>query len=171
MRPTVLIPFLLIAVFPVAADVYRYTDDKGVVHYTDKPPAKDAKPAELPKLQTYKPSVPAAATDSSGATVEAKAPVAALRIVSPQPEETIRDAEGKISIVLATELQPGQGLVYYLDGKAQNREPTPSTGYLVTGAERGEHQLSAAGVGDDGRELARAAPVTVFMMPSVVRKR
>lgn len=167
---------ILSALIPSAfAEVYRWTDDKGVIHYTDKPPAKDAKPATLPALQTYKPAA-SADTPSSPSTPSASpdgeaAPVSGIRIASPQPEETIRDPEGKISIVVATELQPGQGLVYYLDGKAQNAEPTPSTGYLVTGAERGEHQVAAAIVSAEGRELARSAPVTLFMMPSVIRKR
>ena len=162
MRP--LLCFLLVLLWlPVSADVYRWTDDKGVVHYTDKPPAGNAKPVELPKLQTYKPSAastraPAAAPDDAAA-----APVAAsnIAIVTPQPEETIRDSEGKVSVVVNATVETGQGLVYYLDGKAQN-EPTPSTGYLMLGVERGEHQISAALVASDGRELARAGPVKFY---------
>ena len=171
MRLTALIPLVLMAAFPAVADVYRYTDDKGVVHYTDKPPAKDSKPAELPQLQTYKPTVPTAAPSVPDTTATAAAPSSGIRIASPQANETVRDAEGKLSIVVAASLQPGEGLIYFLDGKAQNGEPTASTGYLVTGVERGEHQVSASLVGDDGKELARAAPVTIFMMPPVVRKR
>ncbi len=161
MRP--LLCFLLVLLWlPVSADVYRWTDDKGVVHYTDKPPAGNAKPVELPKLQTYKPG----ATPAPSATPDddaAAAPVAAssIAIVTPQPEETIRDSEGKVSVVVNAAVETGQGLVYYLDGKAQN-EPTPSTGYLLLGVERGEHQISAALVAADGRELARAGPVKFY---------
>ena len=41
----------LIFALPAAAEVYRWVDENGVVHYTDKPPAPGAEPAKLPKLQ------------------------------------------------------------------------------------------------------------------------
>jgi len=156
------------------ADIFRWTDAQGVIHYTDKAPDKDARPATLPPLQSYSPapSAPVSPVSSSGESdTTGTAAAAMVRVSSPQADETIRDAEGKISVVLAVELQPGQGLVYFLDGKAQNPEPTPSTGFLLVGVERGEHQLSAAIVDADGRELARSSQVTVFMMPSVIRRR
>lgn len=173
MRLTALVPLVLLAALAAHADVYRWTDDKGVVHYTDKPPSKDAKPVELPQLQTYKPGAPVEPVAGAAVEPEAKpaTPAGPARITAPLPEETIRDAEGKVSIAVEVDLQPGEGMVYYLDGKAQNPEPTPSTGYLLNGVERGEHQVGAAVVDANGRERVRAKPVTIFVMPPQVRKR
>src|SRR5690242_19267107 len=34
--------------------VYKWVDEKGVIHYTDKPPTQNATPAKLPPLQTFR---------------------------------------------------------------------------------------------------------------------
>ena len=70
-----------------------------------------------------------------------------------------------MSVNVSGEVQSGQGLVYYLDGTAQNTAPTPSTAYLLTGVERGEHSIAVALVGADGQEVARSAAVTIHMKP------
>lgn len=172
-RPIVLLLSLFSVIGLARADVYRWTDAQGVIHYTDQPPAKDAKPVELPKLQTYRaaPPGPAAAPAPIVEADEPAAASAALRIVAPQPEETIRDVEGRIPVSLSAALQPGEGLIYLLDGQPQSAEPTQALGTVFSGVERGQHEISAILLGADGRERGRAKPVTVFVMPSVIRKR
>jgi hypothetical protein len=149
-----------------ADDVFRWVDDKGVVHFSDKPPAPDAKPVQLPQLQTFKSGTPPPLPPS---TSTGAAPVAAagseVSIVAPAQEETIRDAEGHVSVSVNAQLPPGCGLVYYLDGAAQNAAATPSTAFLLNGVERGEHQIAVAMVAVDGHELARSGSVTIFMKP------
>lgn len=147
--------------FAALADVYRWVDKDGVVHYSDKAPTPDAKPAELPQLQTYRPgSPPPLAAEPAKA---AAAVPASLSITSPAQEETIRDTDGKFTVTVAAALGNGEGLVYYLDGAAQNSTPTPSQAFLFSGVDRGEHQLAVAQVGADGHEIARSAAVTIFM--------
>lgn len=165
---------LLLACFSLAAaaaEVYRWVDKDGVVHYSDKPLAAEAKPVPLPPLQTYKAGTsPPLFTPAPAAGAPAPAAAAgAIAITAPGPEETIRNGEGKLMVAVAAEVKDGQGLVYYLDGGAQNATPTPSTQYLYTGVERGQHSVGVALVGADGKELARAAPVTVYFMPPQVK--
>ncbi|MCK9194239.1 MAG: DUF4124 domain-containing protein [Nevskia sp.] len=168
MRIATLIILAAVAL-PASAEVYRWTDAKGVVHYTDKPPAADAKPVELPPLQTF--SAGPAAAPSAPDTAAAPVPTH-IAITEPTPAATIRDPEGNVSVVVDGAVDSGQGLIYLLDGKPQNAPPTPSSAYLITGVERGEHQISASLVDANGHELARAAAVTIFMMPSpVIRRR
>ncbi|WP_293370231.1 DUF4124 domain-containing protein [Nevskia sp.] len=158
---------LLLNLLPAHAEVYRWTDDKGVVHYGDKPPKEGVKPVELPPLQTYSPSAttaPAAAREPANPALPTKS---SLRIVSPVNDDTLRDAAQSISMTVDAALQPGQGLLFFLDGVQQNKVATPSSAWLFENVERGEHQLGAAIVAADGREIVRAAPVTVHMKPPV----
>jgi hypothetical protein len=156
----------------VATEIYRWVDNKGVVHYSDKPLAPSDKPAELPHLQTYAHGanpggLPPARSEN--AAPPPKRQGGALAIVAPAPDETIRDAEGKFTVTVAANPKEGEGLIYYLDGTAENAEPTPSTAYLYSGVERGDHSVAAALLGADGKELERAT-VNVHVMPPTVKK-
>jgi hypothetical protein len=149
----------------VQADVYRWTDPNGVVHYADKPLVPEAKPATLPALQTYQAGSPPPLIGAGAA-----APAAAgISISAPAAEEIIRDANGRLTIEVAATPAAGQGVIYYLDGTAQNSTPTPSTALLLNTVARGTHVISAALVDAGGHELARAAPVTITVKPSPAR--
>lgn len=167
---------LLVLSLPLAAkdEVYRWVDAEGVVHYGAKPPKKDAKPADLPPLQTYKAGaapVPSAAGVASASPPPRASSGAAfeLSIGAPVDGETFRDPQGIVPItVLASPALPdGVGYVFYLDGVAQNRSPWAAPGYTFTEVERGEHSISVAAVTRDGTELKRSAPVRIFQMPPI----
>lgn len=165
---------LLLASLPAVAGVYRWTDDKGVVHYSDAAPSPTAKPADLPALQTFDSKslakgAPVGSVGSSSDT-QAAAPAAAPAastgsrpvITSPENEATLRDTSGQITV--SVNAPDGSSLVYYLDGTAQS-DPTPSTSFLIENVERGTHTLEVATVGSNGKEIARSAKVTVYYMP------
>jgi hypothetical protein len=168
MRILPLLIALLLAV-PALADVYRWTDKDGVIHYTDTPPVPGAKPVELPALQTFKPDAPPpllAPVDPAAA-----GPVKpTIVITAPAAEDTIRDAEGKVPVSVTATMNSGDGIIYLLDGTPQNAKPTPSTALLLSGIERGEHHVGALLVDATGKTLATAAPVTVYLMPPTVRR-
>lgn len=168
---------MLFALLPpslAAAEVYRWVDKNGVVHYADKPQAPDAKPAALPPLQTFKagstPALDPVGGDAASNANTAPADTSSLRINSPAAGETIRDAQGEFTVAVAAAPAPGQAFVYYLDGAPQNAAPTPSTALLFTGVERGTHTLSVARVDAGGHELGRSPPVTIFMKPPTAIK-
>jgi hypothetical protein len=145
----------------VQADVYRWTDKNGVVHYADKPLVPEAKPADLPNLQTYQAGSPPPLIDLA-ATPPARG---LINISSPASGASIDDADG-LTIEVATEMADGQGVVYYLDGAAQNKTPTPSTALLISSLKPGAHTVTAALVDTSGHELARAAPVKISVKPA-----
>ncbi|HEU0198149.1 MAG TPA: DUF4124 domain-containing protein [Nevskiaceae bacterium] len=152
---------------PASAQVYRWTDAQGVVHYSGTPHTRGETPATLPKLQTFSPKDhddPLA--QYAGHT--AVAPAAVPRVVSPSDGATIRVAAAQIPVTVQATLAPGQGLVYYVDGKAQNTVPTSATDMEVAGLWRGTHHISVAVVGASGGVVARSAPVTVYMKQPVV---
>jgi hypothetical protein len=158
----------------VAGEIYRWVDNKGVVHYSDKPLAPSDKPAELPHLQTYShAATPPGFTPPPPVSSAAPAAVAnhgGLSITAPAQDETIRDPEGKFTVTVSTSLKNGQGLIYYLDSTAENQESTLSTAFLYARVDRGEHTVAVALVDADGHELERTAPVTVHIMPPTVKK-
>jgi hypothetical protein len=161
---------LVLAATAAAADVYRWVDDKGVVHYGDKPQHPGDQPVALPQLQTYKsgtapPGFDNSADASSSANPKVPAAATSIAITAPEADETIRDADGKVQVNVSGQPGHGQGLVYYLDGTAQNEAPTSATSYLMSGVERGDHNIAVALVGTDGQELSRSAAVTIHMMP------
>ncbi|MBA4284339.1 MAG: hypothetical protein C0434_02250 [Xanthomonadaceae bacterium] len=164
---------LLLNLLPADAEVYRWVDENKVVHYGDKPPKEGVRPVELPPLQTYSPAaaaVPSAAASggSDGAAAPPPPPKGGIRIVSPAPDDTIRDASAGIGMTVDVALQPGEGLLFFLDGVQQNKVATLSSAWLFEHVERGEHQLGVAIVAANGREVLRAAPVTVHVKPPIV---
>ncbi len=151
--------WLLLTLIPAAAEVYRWTDDKGVIHYGDKPPADNAKPVQLPPLQTYSPSAPqrpTAATSAAGMPIDSVPPK--IRIASPAPDETVRDAGQRLSVSVDVELKPTQGLLYFPrrnpaeqathgvdglpDGKCRTRRAQHHSGRGVGGWQAAESQRS-----------------------------
>ena len=168
---------LLLCLLPglSAAEVYRWTDKDGVVHYTDKPPTRDAKPAQLPPLQTISGGMGAGAAgfgSSPAQNVQAgAAPAFGLSIISPRGEETLRDAsrEVTVSVALRQPLPEGGGLIYYLDGNAQNVPAIQSLSYTMGEVERGAHVLSVAAVDGAGKEIGRSPPVIVHLKPPTAK--
>lgn len=167
MRHVMLLLVLLLCIPSAYAEVYKWVDEKGVVHYTDKPPSEQAKPADLPPLQTYRGGdVPKLKPSAVEAKPKPKAPTGALDLVILQPaaEETLRDNEGNVAVTVgvAPGMQPGHRVVYYLDGVPQAL-PTEALSYVVTNVERGTHTVSASVIDGTGQEIAATAPVTFHM--------
>lgn len=158
-----------------ASDVYRHVDKDGVVHYTDQPPSKNAKPLELPPVQVIGPLVapePKTRSKSSraGSVSASVSQDFSLRIVTPTPDQTFRgdDRRLQVGVSLSEALPEGHGLFYLLDGSPQNRAPSRDLNFTLTGVERGEHLVSVVVVNARGSEIARAGPVIVHMKPPTV---
>lgn len=168
---------LLALAMPLAAkdEIYRWVDADGVIHYGSQPPTKDAKPAALPDLQTYRsgrpPVVAAPVIDKPVAPTAGSKLELALRVAAPVEDETFRDPQGlvPVSLTVTPGLPEGAGYVYYLDGVAQNKKPWLAASYTLTEVERGEHKISAAVVDRDGRELTRSGAVRIYQMPPIAR--
>ena len=131
-----------------AAQVYKWVDEDGVVHFSDQP-RPGAEEVELPRSPTPpsdQPVRPAAA-----ATAASAAPVAqqdqdpgyqSLQVVSPGPEETLWNIGGTLDVRLALQpaLQPGHQLRLYFDGAVRT---VPDTTIQLDEVYRGEHTIQA----------------------------
>ncbi|MGB0955432.1 MAG: DUF4124 domain-containing protein, partial [Panacagrimonas sp.] len=128
---------------PATAQVYRWVDKDGVVHYTDKPPQPDATPVDLPPLHRMAP-----AEEVKTEVLVDEAPVAAptpinveLEIISPEPDQTYRSAERLVPVELAlnSPLPDGYRLRYLLDGLTKADEPADALSVVLLNVARGAH--------------------------------
>lgn len=160
------------AVGPLQADeIYRWVDKNGVVHYGDRPGDASAKPAELPELQRM-PAAKSGVTRISATPTTAAAPAAArygLRLLSPQPDDTVRGAERRIEVLATTDAPVPDGYSYgfYLDGALITTSASPSA--ALTEVDRGSHLVSVALLDAAGNEVGRSDPVIVHVKPPVVK--
>lgn len=166
--------FIFLSAQALGADaVYRWVDRDGVIHYGARPPAKDAKPAALPQLQTYpsRAGQRALPLPSLDAAPKPTALIKEMRILAPVQDEIFRDPQAGISVAVAVlpALPAGAGVVFYLDGAAKNAKPMTATSTTFNNVERGEHSVGAAVVDASGKELMRAAPVTFHSKPPSAR--
>lgn len=171
MRIAFVIVSVLLSMQALSADaVYRWVDRDGVIHYGAQPPQKDAKPATLPQIQTF-PSQSGQRLPSPGAAAKSSPLIKEVRILAPVEDEIFRDPQGVVSVSVAVlpALPVGAGMVFYLDGTAQNAKPVASTSTTFNNVERGEHRVGAAVVDASGKELMRAAPVTFHAKPPSAR--
>jgi hypothetical protein len=127
-----------------AADVYRWVDRDGVVHYSDQW-QPGAEKVRIQETATYSGSRAAGSKPASTAS----APPAAtgyrsLTITSPAQEEVLWNIEGRLRVALQASpaLRGTDRVRLYLDGSAQELAPGTSSAEL-TDVFRGVHTLKA----------------------------
>jgi hypothetical protein len=166
-RPLIL---LLVGVLcaPVSAKVYKLVLPDGSVQFTDQP-QEGAEEVKLPPVQTFRPPpVPPSGSGSSGERGDAGPLYESIAVVSPRPDETLRDNTGTVDITLSLEpsLRAGHTVEILLDGKAIGSGA--GTSVSVSDVDRGTHTVSAAVKDADGNTLATAPGVTFHLKRTAV---
>jgi len=150
----------LVCASAVSATVYKWVDEKGVVHYSDQP-HPSAEQLDVKSAQTYS-SNPSASTSTSGtgaatARVESYAECALYR---PENDEVFMNTDTVVvKLRLAPNLLPGHKVAIGLDGKRQTDQPTSGTDFTLK-VERGTHSVIAVIEDESGNEICRSSPVT-----------
>ncbi|GGI82523.1 DUF4124 domain-containing protein [Shewanella gelidii] len=161
--------FLLacLAVVPIIAQatVYRWVDENGKVHYSDKP-TSNAEIVTLKENTHNKVTVPKAIDYEKDVTAQ-EAEVAVdykLSIISPEQEATIRDNDGNVDIVATTQPKPPKSALYtlYMDGKLVG-EAQHNAVFNLKNIDRGTHQFEVKMITQSGKVLASSSPRTVFL--------
>jgi len=151
---------ILILTIPTYAAIYKWTDHKGRVHYSDKP-QEGAKKIKEKDLQSYTP-VPAPDI------VERPAPEAAPRaydliaVTQPLNEDTLRNNTGTVVVTVSLEpfLQEGDRIQVILDEHPIG-EPQPGTPITLHSVDRGTHTV-AVQVKDPRGEVIGESQTVVF---------
>lgn|SRR5690606_34193584 len=158
-----------------AVTVWRWVDQNGVVHYSDRP-VDGAERIELSGPQTYPggqqglPSATAERSATSPVPQQDQAPYRRFEIVAPAQQETLWNIGGTLAVTVALEppLQPGHRLDVYLDGERRSLGAT-STQLTVPEVYRGLHTLQAVVVDEAGSEVLRSLAVTFMVQQTSIQ--
>ena len=149
----------ILAAGVVMAQAYRWVDDNGVVHYSDRP-QEGAERIELPQSSTRRAPAPARTVSrqpAAAATEEAPAAFKyeSLEISTPAAEETLWNIETILNVSLSVKpaLQTGHQIRVYLDGEPQM---VSGTSFQLEEIYRGIHNLQAEIVDEKGKLMIRS---------------
>ena len=174
MQKRTIFPLLgLLAAAGVFAEAYTWTDEQGVVHYSDRP-HPGAKTIDLGENNrrglSTRPQASAAARDDTPAESEQPPPSTgyeSLEIASPGSEETLWNIEGTLNVRLAITpaLRPGHQVRVYFDGTPQN---VSGASFTLLEVYRGEHNLQAEVLDQSGKLMIRSRPSRFYVQQNSV---
>jgi hypothetical protein len=154
----------------VASEMWRWVDERGVVHFSDRP-HPGAERVTIQPPQTF--TLPEQAPRAAPAAEEPPPPpvrqplfvYTRLSILSPAEGEVLWNIGTELNVQLAVEppLVPQHVLRVFLDGTEVENVPQGSTQFTVGGVYRGERRLRVAIADELGRELASTDPVVFFV--------
>ncbi len=176
MRTTTCIALLaLLAASASPAQVYRWVDEDGVVHYSDTPHPG----AEEIRLPESEPPPPAAEFETLRRTPPVRREQAptqqafdytSLQFASPAPEETLWNIGGQLTVRLNLQpaLRPGDQVRVYFDGQV-----FPADGLTLDLQEvwRGTHNLQAEVVNEQGELMIRSEPIRFYVHQTSILNR
>ena len=148
----------------LAATVYRWVDENGVVHYSDQP-HPNAEKLQVHAAQTYKPSSPDASAGGGGASSSSSAsssPYKGCAVVQPQDGQAYANVDS-LTVVVQTDPQLHQGDRVYvmIDGQAVNGGAPSGPQFVLSPVERGSHTAQAQ-VKDAGGAIMCQTPTVTF---------
>jgi len=154
--------FLLlgVALAAGAADIWRWKDADGVVHYSDSPvPGAEriivGGSAPQPEVATPAPQPPAAPR------AEPPRPAVAYTrcAVTQPPNDEVYFAVNSVAANLVVEpyLQPGHRIEVLLNGAVHKEWPSDALSYTFTGLYRGSYTLAARVLDANGRTVCSGA--------------
>ena len=148
----------------LAATVYRWVDEDGVVHYSDQPHA-NAEKMQVHAAQTYKSSgvdTPAATGGGNAAASAPAAPYRGCAIVQPSDGQAFANVDS-LTVVVQTDpaLHPGDKVYVSVDGQALNAGNPTGPQFVLSPVDRGTHTAQAQ-VKDSGGAVQCQTPSVTF---------
>ena len=171
-KSAIVLAIALLAASAAVADVaYRWVDDEGVVHYSDRP-REGAELVVLPAANTtsvrrYE-QAPTVETTASAAAAAAPVRYESFTVAAPGAEENLWNIEGVLSVSLALTpaLKPGHLVRVYFD----DREPQIVLGlsFQLQEVYRGVHTIQAEVIDDTGKLVMRTKHNRFYVSQSTV---
>jgi Domain of unknown function (DUF4124) len=168
--------FLLLALLVTAgafADAYTWTDEDGVVHYSDRPQPGatliELGQSNAPRPRpTTRPAATASSTDPDEEQgTQARSGYESLEIASPAAEETLWNIEATLSVTLTLTpaLKPGHQVRVYFDGTPQM---VGGTRFRLDEVYRGVHNLQAEVIDGTGKLIIRSRPSRFYVQQNTI---
>lgn len=147
--------------------VYYWTDAQGVTHFSDTPVAgksMNSKQIEIINPPANNPT-PLPPSDTDNSTQPSSSITYNLSITSPQPEQSIRNNEGRISVqnTLSPTVDEAAQLMLYVDGDSVACN-LASLSCETNNTPRGTHQLHTELISQSGKVLASSETITIYLM-------
>jgi hypothetical protein len=164
---------LAVAPAQAQAQLYKWVDEKGVTHWSDRP-VGGADRVEMPAAQGYQPAVsqprPAERSAAADPSTEAVA-YDRVEIVRPGNDETLANTGGAVELVaaLSPALAPGHRTWFVLDGQRLQDLPPAATSATVE-AFRGSHTVSFEVEDATGTIVASAPPITFHVRQTSIAR-
>lgn len=158
---------LVLAPLTVADEAYVWTDEDGVVHYTDRPipGAERIELAEPNRSRSLGTPADTADEDESGNSAPFR--YESLEVAAPGAEETLWNIDGvlNVSLRLSPPLRPGHQVRVYFDG---NPRIVSGTSFTLQEVWRGVHNLQAEVLDENGRMQIRSQTNRFYVQQSTV---
>lgn len=167
MKPWVMLLGCLLATASLAQttttrrEVWEWKDANGVTHYSDAPAPGARKIVIVGSTTTPVPPnvAPQGAKPATANGQPVPIPYARLEIWQPENGASIFGLDAKVSVRIRSEpeLQSGDRLLTYLDGKLVNDQSLYEQ--VLSGVERGSHSVTSVILDAKGNEKIRSQPV------------
>ena len=166
--------FILLALLVAAgafAEAYTWTDEDGIVHYSDRP-HPGARIIELGQTLDPRPR-PTTRPGVSASSDDTDVPVAnpgyeKLEIASPGAEETLWNIATvlNVSLELTPALKQGHQVRVYFDGTPKM---VGGTSFQLQEVYRGVHNLQAEVIDETGKLIIRSRPSRFYVQQNSIR--
>ncbi len=166
--------FILLALLVAAgalAEAYTWTDENGIVHYSDRPhPGATVFDLGVSVSPRARPT-PQRDTSSTTADEPQAAPSSgyeSLEIASPAAEETLWNIEATLNVTLALTpaLKLGHQVRVYFDGTPRM---VSGASFQIQEVYRGVHNLQAEVIDETGKLIIRSRPSRFYVQQNTVR--
>ena len=167
-RTVVVLLGIVLAPVTVADEAYVWTDENGVVNFSDRPTpgAQRIELAEPNRSRSL--ATPADPADTADTSDLVPFRYESFEVASPGAEETLWNIEGvlNVSLNLTPALQPGHQVRVYFNGDPRI---VSATSFQLQEVWRGVHNLQAEVLDENGRMLIRSRTNRFYVQQSTVR--
>ena len=162
----------LLAAASVMAQAYKWVDENGVTHYSDRP-REGAEVVELSEYtrttgaQIYRAPPEAAGDPEAAPPEEAPFRYESLSVSAPGAEETLWNIEGvlNVSLALSPGLQSGHQVRVYFDGQPRM---VSGTSFQIEEVWRGVHNIQAEVIDETGKLMIRSRTNRFYVQQTTV---
>jgi hypothetical protein len=166
MRTTLFTLICFASTVAVAATVYKWVDENGVVHYSDQP-HENAQKVELKAPQTYsspKTSAPAQSSRSTPARKSSAPVYQSCTVSEPANEQAFLNTDTVTAgVTVQPVVRPGDTAVVTLDGSPVPGVPPSGGQFTISPVDRGTHTIQMVVKDSDGTTVCSSAPVTFYV--------